>query len=229
LELLSTQIQEAVSSGCVELITPFGSINEYRRFNTEGSHYSQKIQKLWIQYIIDLHGPLTYSKIYALTNTYISISRIEILIVLAQLFESKTLFSSTLRVDKKSELVYYNKSQQTLLQDPARKRALPKWIIFDKFAFDISEQVKQNTTHVVIFEGVLIASLHLAFSSDEAIIENLIFDDILLQKDQQVIQELFTKIEAYLFSKGIQSVRIKRINSIFPEYWLETHQADAGV
>ncbi len=209
----------AVRSGMVESISPYSPVIEYRLVTIKPKSREEKLST-WINFLISNNGPITFSSLKEKLNLHIVAYRIELLLILIDAVKEKRLLSATIKTGKMkfSELVYFNNQQREILQNPTRKQELPEWGIYP-IVEGLFEDTHPNYSHVVVHQGNPVANFKMKRIIDEAIIEDLYLDAVLL-KEPHNLRYLIGEIENHLFSSGLLGLRIKHIHSANPNYWL---------
>ena len=150
----------------------------------------------------------------------LEISRSELLVVMANLLQDRLINSTSAK--SKGALMYFSNRQKLLLSDKRKSENFLKFEIHenDELMIDIKLSV---ATHFLVHYGKLIALMKLKKVSDQIIIENIEFvldDDKDTSHYEELIHEIIVFIENFFLDHGYHSLRIKKVLSFVPEYWL---------
>ncbi|MHA2252384.1 MAG: winged helix-turn-helix transcriptional regulator, partial [Candidatus Kariarchaeaceae archaeon] len=229
-ESLVELIKELVSKRIIENFSPFSIIHEYRIVDHKKERSSNDIQKQWIIHLINTQGPLTFSNLKNHLNSFIATSRIELLVILYELTNKNKVFTSVLEKshDKNTSLVYYNDQQKEILSNTHRKELLPKWQVYET-SEDLFDLQYRRYSHAILLRGIPVALCKIKRVVDEAIIDDLILLESLLEYDtDEIMRELISTLEKYLFSLGLLGLRIKKIQSAYTNYWMNMAEIASG-
>lgn len=216
---LMAQLQVLLDNKVIEIISPFAKTIEYRLIPEYKLSRKEIITNL-LRSIIENYGPMNYNEINIRMQQKIGISRSELLVVIANLLLEKLIYSTS--VKSRGVIMYFSNRQKLLLSDKRRNENFLKFEIHenDELMIDIKLSV---ATHFLVHYGKLIALMKLKKVSDQIIVENIEFvvgEDQDTSPYEELIHEIIVFIENYFLDHGYHTLRIRKIQSFVPDYWL---------
>ncbi len=210
-------LNSAIKSGLIENISPFSKTIEYRLNNINTINRREKVIQI-VMRIIRRLGPLTFGQIRSEIKQFMKVSRIEVLLIIADLLNNSEIYSHSAFLEDKIELIYFLPTQSDILMDVNRKHKLDKWTIYN-VNDTLFENLNSKTTHLLTYMGDSCAELQIKIDIDNVSIENIKFYDILDIEDK--VTEIINKIEEYFFDQGFQQITIKKIQNSYPKFWIK--------
>ncbi|MFV2013810.1 MAG: hypothetical protein ACC656_00135, partial [Candidatus Heimdallarchaeota archaeon] len=215
-------LEEAIQDQLIENTSPFVGIMEYRLIMKKRNYLPNKLKIKLVKYFIENSGPIDFKSLLDKCQMHFSFSRIELLLLLSDLTESKDLFTSLI-VQKNTKIIYYfNRTQKLILQDPIRKNQFDKWEIIEDY-HNVFPYINNQGTHLLLFQGTPIFSFKMKRIIDYAKIStlNFVFDTNEVNITP-MFEEIFGFIEDYIFSIGLRGLIIEKIEGNSPENWIKT-------
>lgn len=207
-----------IKLGLIVNISPFSKTLEYMLNQKTEISRSKKFTEIIMRKISRL-GPLTFSQLNEFMKKQMSISRIEILLILADQIAASKINSQAITIKEKTTLIYFDNSQQTILQDTTRKQRLHKLKIYKK-EDSLFEHIKTRTTHILTSYGKPIIELSAKIKNDTVILEEMSFMEQITQDLEEGLIEVVIIIEKYFIEQGYKVIRYNKIQSAYTEFWM---------
>ncbi|MHA2502719.1 MAG: helicase-related protein, partial [Candidatus Kariarchaeaceae archaeon] len=210
-------IRELLETGMIELVSPYARSLEYRQMPSRTKTLRERLEIIVYGYL-QWRGPLTFQQLLSDLKEFAQteITRSQLLITLGTLFDRQQISSAVIHFDeRKREVAYFTHDQAKIMGNADKKQYFKGWEIYDKS--DGRFELPGGDNSAILYNGNMVASFGYERDGDTGIISNFSFQSSSVEK----LPAMISKLEDYVFGRGMRSMRIEMLGNSLPTYWLD--------